>query len=204
MNRLLHGILLTPVTAVLFACASAGPEAPAAARPGPPASQIMDACMKVEVPAALKLLGVGAIRTRDDAGYWAHNICQAVVQSCSADPNGDACQQPLRSYGLGVADRAPSAGASLYDAAQAGATAVVGRLLAAGADPNIVPKDQSGWTALIGAAAHGHVGTVERLLRGGADPAIKAKDGSTALEMARAQGHAGVVRVLQAAIDKRN
>ena len=86
---------------------------------------------------------------------------------------------------------------ALMFASSYGQDAIVERLLAAGADPNNVPDDDTGWTALVAAASAGHAGVVEKLLRGGANPAIKSKQGETPLDIARAKGHAEVVRILQ-------
>ena len=75
---------------------------------------------------------------------------------------------------------------------------IVKLLLDRGAKPNIVPNDHSGWTALMAAAARGHANTVALLLQNGADPNIKSKDGRTAIELARAEGQAEVVRKFSA------
>lgn len=254
--------LALPFLAMAATAAHAASESnPSSTRPTEP--QIMEACMKIEHPAALKRLGLGPIRTREDAGIFAQGVCRTIVQDCAANPVGDVCQRALVGYGMGDPGYVPSLGAALFDASYAGATATVSRLLAsgadpnwrnrdgwtplmiaaaerhldtvaallaakadpnarnvlgrtalmfasrygqdaiaerllaAGADPNIVPGDQ-GWTALIAAAAHGHVRTVELLLRAGADPTIRAKDGQTALDIARGERHAEVVRVLEA------
>lgn len=220
--------------------------------------------MKVGIPAALKKLGTGPIRTREDAIAAAQQTCQFGVHTCTTAPASEDCQEVLATVGLGDPNYSPSAGASLYKAAASGATstvskllangtdpnwrdargwtplmiaaaerhldtvvvlleakadpnarnalgrtalmfasgygqdAIVERLLAAGADPNIVPKAEE-WTALVAAAARGHTRVAELLLRGGADPTIRTKDGRTALDLARSEGHAEVVRVLQAA-----
>lgn len=247
---------------VASAFAQSAPAPPLAV---PPPSQILDACMKYEVPRMLRLLGTGPIRTREDAAMAAHLKCQFVVASCTASPSSDDCQRPLRLLGIGDPDYKPSPGAVLYDAAERGSVsainrllaegappnwqntvgwtplmiaaaekhleavaalldskadpnirnsygrtaimyaasygqeAIVEKLLAAGADPNIVPNDPSGWTALVAAAARGHARTVELLLPGGADPGIRARNGASALEMARREGHADVVKVLESA-----
>ena len=91
---------------------------------------------------------------------------------------------------------------ALMFAAIYGQDAIVERLLASGADPNLVPGDETGWSALIAAAARGHANTVAALLRGGADPAVRSKDGKTALDMARGEGHQEVVKVLEATVGR--
>lgn len=230
------------------------------------AERIMTACMQVEVPAALQRLGVDPrMRTRDDAGAFAYLICGEIVRHCGATPTTDACQQALGRYGLAVEGYKPPLGAALFDAAFAGKTeriarllaegadvnwrnaggwtplmiaaaerhldavaalldakadpnmrnaygrtalmfasrygqlAIVDRLLGAGADANIVPTDATGLTALAAAAKEGHAEVVDLLLRNGANPSIRTRDGRTPLEVARAAGHAKVVRLLEAA-----
>jgi hypothetical protein len=266
----IQSVAATAVLAWLTVGCSTPPAAPVVAAGTPTASQILEACMKVEVPAALKLLGLSErIRSRDDAGIVAHSMCQSIANNCSVNPKEPACQERLRAYGLegSAAPAAPAAQVDrrLFDAANSGATQTARRLLAEGADPNwrnaggwtplmiaaaerhldtvavlleagadpnlrngygrtalmfassygqvaiaerlidagadvdAVPSDQSGWTALIAASAHGMTSTVELLLRRGADPDIKARNGQTALLIAREQGHADVVRLLEAA-----
>ena len=235
----------------------------------PSPSQILDACMKVEVPRMLGMLGRDLVRTREDAAINAHVHCQAIVAACVTSPSSDDCQRPLGRLGLGDPAYKISPAAALYDAAERGwaeairrllnegaeinwqnsagwtplmiaaaekhleavelllaakadpnirnnygRTAlmfaviygqndIVARLLAAGANPDLVPFDQSGWTALIAAAARGHARTVQLLLQSGADPNIRARNGQTALELARSEGHEDVVRILTAAIAPR-
>jgi ankyrin repeat protein len=92
---------------------------------------------------------------------------------------------------------------ALMFAASYGFVAIVKDLLAHRADPNIVPKDSTGWTALIAAAHKGHIDVVSVLLGHGADVSIKDKDGKTALLWAEAQGHADVAQVLRDAATRR-
>jgi len=74
---------------------------------------------------------------------------------------------------------------------------IVTDLLGHRADPNIVPKDSTGWTALIGAAHNGHIEVIRALLDHGADVSIKDKQGKTALAWAEAQGHTQLAQVLR-------
>jgi ankyrin repeat protein len=74
---------------------------------------------------------------------------------------------------------------ALVKAADSGNTALVERLLAAGADVNA--KDNYGDTALIAAADDGHTDIVERLLAAGADVNAQNNDGRTPL-IAAAKG----------------
>jgi ankyrin repeat protein len=184
------------VAALLAACASPSgtPDAPA---PKPSLAQIMEACMKVEVPTALKRLGLGPIRTREDAVNVSRYLCQIVVRTCAADPAGDDCQKELGKYGLGDPSYSPSPGASLYNAAENGATATVRSLLTAGADPNW--RNAVGWTPLMIAAAEKHPDTVAALLEAKADPNARNSYGRTALMYASGYGQDTIVERLLAA-----
>jgi len=84
-----------------------------------------------------------------------------------------------------------------------GFLAIVKDLLAHRADPNIVPKDNSGLTALMAAAYRGHIDVIRVLLDHGADVSIKDQQGKTALLWAEAQGHADVAQVLRDAATKK-
>lgn len=86
----------------------------------------------------------------------------------------------------------------LMFASSFGFTPIVELLLVKGADPNIVPNDDTGWPALTAAAQKGHSETVKVLLKHGADGTHKDKQGQTALSIAAAKGHSEVVRVLKA------
>jgi ankyrin repeat protein len=181
---------------LLLVAAQAGWAAETVRRP-PGAAQIMDACMRVELPNALQRLGQPSIRTREDAGIFAHGLCQLVLQICTAAPDGDECQRPLSAYGLGDAAYTPSPEASLYDAAQLGATATVAELLAAGARTNW--QNTGGWTALMIAAAEKHADTVAVLLAAKADPNVRNFYGRTALMYAASYGQDAIVEQLLAA-----
>ena len=78
-------------------------------------------------------------------------------------------------------------------AAQNGRTALVGPLIAAGADPN---KRAGGLTALWLASQEGYADTVKALADGGADVDVADDAGVTALMIAVANGHADVVDAL--------
>jgi ankyrin repeat protein len=84
----------------------------------------------------------------------------------------------------------------LYWAAATGHAEVVELLLARGADVHLGAR--SGDTPLVVAAQNGHERVVQSLLEHGADPALRADD-ALALEAARENGHAEVVRLLTAA-----
>ncbi|MEJ7795918.1 MAG: ankyrin repeat domain-containing protein [Nocardioides sp.] len=91
-------------------------------------------------------------------------------------------------------------GTSLIPASERGHVDYVRRVLRTGIDVDHV--NRLGWTALLEAVILGHGGKdhqeiVQLLLAAGADPLIADKDGVTALEHARARGHASLVRLLQ-------
>ncbi|MYC63829.1 MAG: hypothetical protein F4X16_13545, partial [Caldilineaceae bacterium SB0661_bin_34] len=86
--------------------------------------------------------------------------------------------------------------ASLHAAAGNGNTLTVERLLADGADPNMV--DGNGETALHNAARHGHVLVADQLLKHGANPDVINVRRSTPLHLAAWFGHEQVVSLLLA------
>ncbi|HEX4952166.1 MAG TPA: ankyrin repeat domain-containing protein [Thermoanaerobaculia bacterium] len=90
--------------------------------------------------------------------------------------------------------RNPMRVAPLHSAVAAGASGIVTRLLAAGADVNSV--QQAGFTPLMGAASGGRREMVEELLRHGADPAARSDGGKTARDLATEKGHDGVAGLL--------
>jgi len=86
---------------------------------------------------------------------------------------------------------------ALMFASSYGFLPIVNDLLAHRADPNIVPKDSTGWTALIAAVHNGHREVVTMLLGHGADASIADKQGKTALAWAEARGHVEVAQALR-------
>jgi ankyrin repeat protein len=88
-------------------------------------------------------------------------------------------------------------------AAVYGFTGVARALPDGGANPNIVPTDDTGWTALIAAACRGHAEVTQLLLDRGADAAATDKTGGTALACARDNRHADVVSILRTQKRKR-
>ena len=88
-------------------------------------------------------------------------------------------------------------GTALIRAADNAHTAVVERLLAAGANVNVA--NQQGNTALMLAAHNGHTAIVEQLLAAGANINVANQLGGTALIVAAYNGHTAVVERLLAA-----
>lgn len=186
----------TAAALLLAGCATPpAPPPPAAATPTP--TTLLDACMKVEVPAALQRLGVDPkMPTREDAAAFAYLMCQHALRSCSEAPAGEACSVALARYGLRSGPTVASTGRRLFDAAHAGDTANVRQLLAQGAEVNW--RNVGGWSPLMIAAAERHAETVAALLEGGADPNHRNHYGRTALMFAAGYGQTAIVERLLA------
>lgn len=82
----------------------------------------------------------------------------------------------------------------LVQASFGGHTAIVNRLLRAGADPNLACGE--GETALIVATRNGHIEVVRLLLSAGANRDYKSSEG-TAAEIAANKKHADILKLLQ-------
>lgn len=80
-------------------------------------------------------------------------------------------------------------------AARHGEIQTLGRLVAAGADPDLA-SGGNGWTPLLHAIHKRQVGAVEELLRLGADIDVGTRGGLTPLMMAAGYGHSDLVRLL--------
>ena len=82
----------------------------------------------------------------------------------------------------------------LHSAVAGGATACVGAVLDAGADPNA--RQSAGFTALMAAAGAGRRDLVVLLLTAGADKSLTADDSRKAADFATAAGHEVLAREL--------
>ena len=80
-------------------------------------------------------------------------------------------------------------------AAGNGQDAALDLLLAAGADMNW-QTERDGLSAIMSAAELGHSRTVQILLAAGANPDLKDRKGNTACDLAAANGHVAVTKVL--------
>jgi ankyrin repeat protein len=86
-------------------------------------------------------------------------------------------------------------------AAWKGAAACVKLLLASGGDAlELDAVDQDGDTALHAAAYYNHPEIIQLLLQAGADPIIGDNNGRTPLDLARAEGHAQCIALLEVAV----
>lgn len=101
--------------------------------------------------------------------------------------------------GLPVAAPLPAAGNPLPMewAVRHGRAVLIGKLAAAGADPDAPAVD--GWPLLSLAVRNGDVAVVEALLEAGADPEVRDADGLTPLQRAGAMNHQLLIDVLFAA-----
>ena len=85
----------------------------------------------------------------------------------------------------------------LHSAAAGRSAECVRLLLDAGAD--VDARQHGGFTALMEAALQGNEEMVGALLDAGADPTLTSDDGRNAIEFARAEGHASIAELLDAA-----
>lgn len=190
------------VLAVLLAGCATTPAPQSIAASSPRSERLMQACVEVETPKALKQIGP-RFKDREEAGMYVHFICQLQTRICADQPASDDCQKALVSYGMGDPNYVPSPDAALYSASAQGATAVVRDLLAGGANPN--SQNAGGWTPLMIAAAERHPETVITLLEAKVNPNLRNRLGRTALMFASSYGQdAIVVRLLAAGADPNN
>ncbi len=95
----------------------------------------------------------------------------------------------------GAVARNPMAVQPLHSAAANGSVEMVTRLLEAGAPANA--KQQEGWTALHEAAKNNRLDMARALVASGADPHQPNDAGATSLDMAKDEGHDGMVALLE-------
>jgi ankyrin repeat protein len=117
---------------------------------------------------------------------------------------GDAANGDLKGVSFllraGVDPNTPDcdAGSAIVTASQQGQTAVVEKLIAAGANVNVYPEGYE--CALSAAASEGHIDTMNALLAGGADPNVDRGREVTPLRLA--EGHPDEIKLLKAAGEK--
>ena len=134
-------------------------------------------------PLALALWHNPYWQQRNDYGLARHLLARGADYSptVAAALGDEARVEELLRAGDGAANHPEACGKRpLSAAAERGHEALVGRLLAAGADPNLAegPNCPHGY-ALWTAARHGHRGSAELLLAAGADPNAEVESSGT-------------------------
>ena len=120
---------------------------------------------------------------------------RTALQLASYDGHTDVVRKLLDNHP--VVDHRDGAGRTALMYASSGSNHETVRvILEAGADPNIVDKEE-GFTALMFAAAEGQVKVVRTLLNHGADVTLSDVDGDTALDFASKNSHSDVVQLLR-------
>jgi uncharacterized protein len=89
-------------------------------------------------------------------------------------------------------------GTPLHSAVSREGAVIVGRLLDAGANPNV--RQSAGWTPLHAAAHNGDLESLDRLLAAGADPTAMNDEGRSVLQLAEEQGDAATTERVLAAL----
>lgn len=92
----------------------------------------------------------------------------ALLLACIVQPPATFAQSAIETPAPGVAYEPEELAGYLLDAARAGETDLVARLIEAGLDPET--RDERGYTAVTLAAYAGRIETLDRLLSLGADP----------------------------------
>ena len=114
------------------------------------------------------------------AAYFSHLEIVDLLLENGADPN-QAANNPMKVT-------------AMHAAASARQTAIVAKLLARGADPNV--RQQGSWTPLHAAAANGKEDMVRLLLKHGADAGVLTDAGESAKDLAIREGHPGIAVLL--------
>lgn len=90
----------------------------------------------------------------------------------------------------------------LHEAADRGDVAEIKRLVAAGADPNVINEGADRWTPMNSAIYRGRVEAAKALLEVGADPEFRTAQG-TPLQFALSQHQTAIAELIRRAIDKK-
>jgi len=125
------------------------------------------------------------------AAEGGHAGATGALLALGADP-GAACDAGLTALDRAVAESDSHA----WGPGAGDAGAVARRLLGAGADPERVRGDGSGFTPLLAACEYDHAGGLAALLEWGADPARRDARGRTPATVAAAAGSERALRVL--------
>lgn len=126
-------------------------------------------------------------------GKWEVNGQKAVPGGGGAPGAPSAPGAPKRPQKAANLDKSPGMIEQLNQAAKAGETETLKKLLAS-VDPDVLAKD--GKTPILIAAGKGDTKAVEALLAVGADANIAGKDGSTPMTAAFQNGHTKVLKML--------
>ena len=124
----------------------------------------------------------------------------ALMYSCQ---NGhELCARALLEAGVRVDAVEPNGASGLLIACQQGKVACCNLLIGAHADINLAmhqhaADDEGGFTPLVAAAQNGHDGCARALLEAGARKDLATAAGSTALSLARSNGHAALCALLE-------
>ncbi|MEW5736591.1 MAG: PhzF family phenazine biosynthesis isomerase [Thermodesulfobacteriota bacterium] len=137
------------------------------------------------------LLSKGARVDAPDRALWT-----PLMRSAAFDKSGD-CVKAFLDAGARVDAENDYGRTALIEAAHAGNLSAVGHLLAAGADPDHMPRKVGG-PALVEAALNDNPECVALLLRAGASPDVRGKRDKTALMDMAGRGRARAVRELLA------
>jgi ankyrin repeat protein len=155
--------------------------------------QLYDAAAQGNTAEVTRLLAAGA---SPDTFHDYNDGATAIVRACEGGHT--VIVQALLDSGANVESEDQWGNTTLKTAVMTGHIATALVLLDAGAD--IDAKDWvDGDTALTWASDHGHTATVQILLDAGADVDAKDSQDSTAIDLARSEGHSDVVALLEAA-----
>jgi len=150
------------------------------------------------------------------AAYYRHfKLAERIAATAEKVPDGlsvfdaaavgkvDVVRTMLSGDRASVDDHGPDGFTALHLAAFFGQLETTRLLLGRGADPNAVALNDSRVTPLHAAARDGDEAIVDMLLLRGADATRKSDDGKTAADLAEANGHASLARLLRGSASKR-